>query len=79
MRTLTNLLSSLIIAAWVVAIAVLSIQNFELISLKFLTLPPLELPLGIVLAFGFGIGLAGGAAVPLLLSQSQSKKRGRSR
>ena len=65
MKTLTNLLISLIIAAWVGAIAVFSIQNIQPISLQFLMFNSIELPLGVLLALSVGVGLVVGAGVPL--------------
>jgi len=78
MKTLANLLSSLIIATWVVAIALLSIQNFQKIPLNLLVFSTLELPLGIVLAFSFGIGLVGGALAPLLWRKPKASPKKRS-
>ena len=65
MRTLTNLLISLIIAAWVGAIAVFSIQNIQPLSLQFLMFNTIELPLGVLLALSVGVGLVVGAIFPL--------------
>ncbi len=66
MKTLANLLTSLILAAWIGAIAILAIQNFTLVSLKFLAFESIQLPVGIVLAFSVGIGVIGGAIAPVL-------------
>lgn len=66
MRTITNLLTSIILAGWITAIAILSIQNITPISLKFLTWEAIEMPFGIVLAFCVGIGAIAGAIAPLL-------------
>lgn len=64
MKTIANLLTSIILAAWIGAIAILSIQNITLVSLKFLALETIQIPMGIVLAFSVGIGLLGGAIAP---------------
>jgi len=66
MKTLANLLTSLILAAWIGAIAILAIQNFTPVSLKFLAFESIQLPVGIVLAFSVGIGVIGGAIAPVL-------------
>jgi uncharacterized integral membrane protein len=66
MKTIANLLTSLILAGWIGAIAILAIQNFTLVSVKFLAFESIQLPIGIVLAFSAGIGLIGGALVPAL-------------
>lgn len=78
MRKLTNLLSSLIIAAWAIAIAVLSVQNYSLISLKFLTFTSVPIPFGVLLAFCFAGGMILGSVAPILLGGGKSKKRLRS-
>lgn len=56
MKSFANFLISLIVAIWVVAIAILSVQNFEPVSLKFLTFQSIKIPVGIVLAFSAGVG-----------------------
>jgi uncharacterized integral membrane protein len=57
MKTVANFLTSLIIAFWVIAIAVISVQNAEPISLKFLSFQSIQIPFGLVLAFSAGIGI----------------------
>jgi uncharacterized integral membrane protein len=59
MKSFANLLISLIVAIWVIAIAIISVQNFEPVSLKFLTFQSIKIPVGIVLAFSAGVGLIG--------------------
>ena len=66
MKTTANLLTSLILATWVSAIAILSIQNITPVSLKFLTSETIQLPVGIVLAFSVAVGAIGGAIAPVL-------------
>jgi uncharacterized integral membrane protein len=66
MKTIANLLTSLILATWVSAIAILSIQNITPVSLKFLTSETIQLPVGIVLAFSVAVGAIGGAITPVL-------------
>lgn len=66
MKALINLLISLVLASWVIGIAVLSVQNATPISLTFLGFQSIQLPVGVVLAFSAGAGLVGGAiALPL--------------
>lgn len=74
MKTITNLVTSLILAAWIVAIAILSIQNVTLISLKFIMLESIQLPFGIVLAFSVGIGVLLGAILPFVGQQSGGRR-----
>lgn len=74
MKTLTNLLTSIIVAIWVVAIAILSVQNATPVSLKFLTYQSIQLPVGLVLAFSAGLGIIGTALTqPLWLSGSRTQ------
>ncbi len=74
MKTIANLLTSLILAGWIAAIALLSIQNITPVSLKFLTLETIQIPVGIVLAFSVGIGLVAGAIVPILAPQARGQR-----
>lgn len=66
MKTIKNLLTSLVLAAWIGAIAILSIQNITPVSLKFLGVESIQIPIGVVLAFSVGIGCIGGAILPLV-------------
>lgn len=66
MKAFANLLTSLIIAGWISAIAILSIQNFTPVSLKFLGFETIQLPVGIVLAFSVAVGVVGGAIAPVI-------------
>ncbi len=69
---MVNLLASLILAAWVVAIAIISVQNFAAVSFWFLLFKSVEIPFGIVLAFSVGLGMVGMALVQLLWGLSSS-------
>ena len=73
MKTLTNLLTSIIVAIWVVAIAILSVQNATPVSLKFLTFQSIQLPVGLVLAFSAGLGIIGMALTLPLWSLGSSR------
>ncbi|XGV95325.1 MAG: DUF1049 domain-containing protein [Leptolyngbya sp. BL-A-14] len=67
MKALAILLTSLILSAWISAIAILAIQNFSPVSLRFLGFQSIEIPVGLVLAFSLGLGILGTAiAQPLL-------------
>jgi len=59
MKTISNLLISVIVAVWVVAIAIISVQNATPVSLKFFTYQSIQIPFGLVLAFCAGVGLIG--------------------
>lgn len=59
MKSFANLLTSLVVAVWVVAIAIVSVQNATPVSLKFLTFESIKIPVGLVLAFSAGVGIIG--------------------
>jgi uncharacterized integral membrane protein len=59
MKTIVNLLISVVLAVWVVAIAIISAQNATPVSLKFFTYQSIQIPFGLVLAFSAAIGLIG--------------------
>jgi uncharacterized integral membrane protein len=58
---MTRFLTSLILAFWVSAIALIAIQNATPVSLQFLTLRTIEIPLGLVMAFSASLGMVGTA------------------
>ena len=66
MKAFTNLLTSLIVSGWISAIAILSVQNYTAVSVKFLTFESIEMPVGIVLALAVGVGSIGSAIAPWL-------------
>ncbi|MFB8789751.1 MAG: lipopolysaccharide assembly protein LapA domain-containing protein [Potamolinea sp.] len=74
MKTITNLITSIILASWVSAIAILSIQNITLVSLKFLNWETIQIPFGVVLAFSFGVGAIAAAIAPLFLQLSGRRR-----
>ncbi len=57
MKTLTPIFISLIVTIWVVAIAIISVQNATPVSLRFLTFQTIQIPVGLLLAFSAGVGL----------------------
>ena len=59
MKTLIPIFISLIVTIWVVAIAIISVQNATPVSLKFLTFQSIQIPVGLLLAFSAGVGLIG--------------------
>ena len=66
MNTFTNLLTSLVVAGWVSAIAIISVQNYTPVSVKFLTFQSIQIPIGIVLGFSAAAGVIGGAIAPII-------------
>jgi uncharacterized integral membrane protein len=72
MKLFANFLISCIVAIWVVAIAIISVQNATPVTLQLFIFRSIELPFGLVLAFSAGAGmLALAVAQPLLISGSQ--------
>lgn len=65
MRTLGTLLSMIFVAALIGSVAILSIQNIEIVSIKFLLWESVRLPFGVLLAFAVGFGLIVGSFVPV--------------
>ncbi len=65
MKTLANVLISIILAAWIVLIAVFSIQNVADVSPRFLAWESVTMPVGVVLTFCVATGTILGAIVPL--------------
>lgn len=55
------IVTSFILAFWMSAIAILAIQNATPITLRFLFLESVQLPIGLILAFSVSLGLLGGA------------------
>ncbi len=62
---LFNLLSSLIIALWIVLISVMSIQNVADVTLHFLSFESIKIPIGVVMALSLSVGII---VQPLLIS-----------
>lgn len=64
---MANLLTSIIVAFWVGGIALISVQNAQPVSLRFMAWRTIQIPLGLVLAFGAGAGMVGTAiALPFI-------------
>ncbi len=76
MKTIANLLTSLLIAFWVIVIAIVAIQNAEPVSLRFLSYQSIRIPFGLLLAFSAGIGIIGVAFLLPLWGLSGSVRRG---
>ncbi|VXD23255.1 lipopolysaccharide assembly protein LapA domain-containing protein [Planktothrix paucivesiculata] len=55
------IVTSFILAFWMSAIAILAIQNATPITLRFLFLESVQLPVGVILAFSVSLGVLGGA------------------
>ncbi|MBE9004788.1 LapA family protein [Fortiea sp. LEGE XX443] len=73
MKTIANLLISVVVAIWIVAIAIISVQNATPVSLKFLNFQSIQIPVGLVLAFSAGMGLIGVAVLQPLWGLAGSR------
>ncbi len=71
MKILSHLFTSLLVAFWLVLISIFSIQNITEISLKFLWLESIKLPVGVVLSFVTGLGMILGGMEPILLAKNK--------
>lgn len=63
MKAFPLFLISIVVALWISAIAILAMQNAVSVSLRFLVFQSIQLPLGLVLAFGTSLGVIAGAIV----------------
>ena len=75
LKILANVLILLIIAIWVVAIALISVQNATPVSLQFLVFQSIQIPLGLMLAFAVAVGLLGTAVLQPLWGLGESQYR----
>lgn len=71
---MARLLAALIPALWVIAIAIVSVQNATPVSLNFFGLRSIEIPLGVVLAFFAAASMVITALVLNLLVGAPSRK-----
>jgi uncharacterized integral membrane protein len=70
-----RLLLVLLPALWVVAIAIVAVQNATPVSIHFLGLRSVELPFGVVLSFGVAGGMLLAALLLVLLGSRQRSPR----
>jgi len=66
MSIISNLVSNLLLAAWLVAAAVIAVQNITGVSLRFLGGQTIQIPIGVLLAFCVALGVVMGAIAPIL-------------
>lgn len=74
MTIITNLIASILVAAWMITLAVFSIQNITPISLKFLMFESIKFPVGVLLSFCAAGGVILGAIAPLLVARPRKLK-----
>lgn len=72
MSIITNLFNTLLLAAWVVAAAVLAVQNVTGVSLRFLGAQTIQIPVGVLLVLCVALGVIAGAIAPLIWRISNS-------
>jgi uncharacterized integral membrane protein len=72
---MTNFIISTIVAGWIVILALISVQNATVVSLKFLVWQSIELPWGLILAGAVGIGFLLGGWLSHLSSDFNATKR----
>jgi uncharacterized integral membrane protein len=70
---IANLFTSILLASWFGAIAIMASQNLTPVSLRFLMFESIKIPLGQLLAFSVGVGLLLGAIAPLFWSTTSKK------
>ena len=70
-----NLVISTIAATWIALIALISVQNASLVSLRFVFWKSIDLPWGLVLAGAVALGFIIGGCLPLLANNSDPAKR----
>lgn len=66
MKTFVSLLISLILTFWMITGAIVSIQNAETVSLRFLTFESIQIPFGLLLTFSAATGIIGISLLRLL-------------
>ncbi|MGF1519632.1 MAG: lipopolysaccharide assembly protein LapA domain-containing protein [Nodosilinea sp.] len=62
-----RLVLALVPAVWVIAIAVIAVQNATPVSFRLLTLQSIEIPFGVLLAFCAAAGMVAAALLLLVL------------
>jgi uncharacterized integral membrane protein len=68
-------LLALIPALWVAAVAIVAVQNATPVSIRLLTLQSIEIPFGVLLAFGAAGGMVAAAVGLLLLGLSSANRK----
>ena len=74
-KILANFFILVIIAVWVVAIALISVQNATPVSLQFLVFQSVQIPFGLMLAFSVAVGLLGTAVLQPIWGLGESQSR----
>ncbi len=77
LNPMVKLLFAVIPALWVVAIAIIAVQNATPVSIRLLNLQSIEIPLGVVLAFCAAAGMVVAAILLLVLGGKPLKRSAR--
>ncbi len=72
---MARLLLAIIPALWVAAIAIVAVQNATPVSIRLLTLQSIEIPFGVLLAFGAAGGMIAVALGLWLLGLAPAKRK----
>ena len=72
---MARLLLAIIPALWVSAIAIVAVQNATPVSIRLLTLQSIEIPFGVLLAFGAAGGMIAAALGLWLLGLAPAKRK----
>jgi lipopolysaccharide assembly protein A len=72
---MVNFVISVIAATWIALIALISVQNASLVSLRFVFWKSIDLPWGLVLAGAVALGFIIGGCLPLFRNNSTTVKR----
>ena len=75
MKTTVNLILSIILALWIMAIAIISVQNATAVSLRFITFESIQIPVGLLLAFCVAVGIIAASLLQPLLGKSNVQRR----
>jgi uncharacterized integral membrane protein len=73
MRPWSTFFTTLILTAWLVAIAVLTAQNPTLVSVKLLGVQSIRMPVGLLLSLALGSSMALMALILLLPGERRSR------
>lgn len=79
MNFIKNIIIAFIVAFWIILIATFSIQNIDLISVKFFFLESIKIPIGVLLSITLGSGFLLGAIIPLFFTNKKKVMKRSSR
>lgn len=65
MKTTLSLIAAILMTGWIVSIAIFSIQNIQPVTIKFLFLESIQMPVGVLLSLCVGVGILIGSILPL--------------